>query len=504
MSSPPRTRSAARRAIAGLAVGVVLAATVVACGGDKGDRGGVSAGLRAEPTAGEWTTWVLGSPTEISGPPPPKAGSEEREAELDEVERRSGSRGPQIEEAVRRWSSPVPTQPWTDTAYDFVSRSAKNPPLSSRNYGLLHVAMYDAVVTAWHYKYAYDREAPRGVEPLVPAGPDPSYPSEHAAIAGAASRVLAFLYPDRSVLRLDEMADEAAASRVAAGTNAPSDVAAGLELGRAVAEKVIARARSDGAGAPWVGARPAGIGDGPEFWEPPPGSASPPVEPLAGTWRTWVLTSGSQLRPPPPPAYGSPKFRAAANEIVEIGKDLTAREREVAKAWEGAEGTKLPAGLTLAIASTDVSKAASDGPPEARMTVPRSARAMAMMGVALADAGIAAWDAKYAYWNPRPENAVRDLGLDPEWKPYLPTPTFPAYPSGSAGYAGAVQAVMDYLFPAATVTHRQRAEEQTESRLYAGIHWRYDAVSLDTGRHIGRMVVARAMADGADGRQPGR
>lgn len=55
--------------------------------------------------------------------------------------------------------------------------------------------------------------------------------------------------------------------------------------------------------------------------------------------------------------------------------------------------------------------------------------------IALADAGVAAWDAKFAYWNPRPENGIRDLGLDPNWKPLLPTPRFLAYPSGSAGCA---------------------------------------------------------------------
>jgi len=58
--------------------------------------------------------------------------------------------------------------------------------------------------------------------------------------------------------------------------------------------------------------------------------------------------------------------------------------------------------------------------------------------------------------------------------------------------------VMDYLFPDAAATHEQRAEEQAESRLYAGIHWRYDAVSLDAGRRIGGLVVERAKADGAD------
>ncbi|MCA1691029.1 MAG: vanadium-dependent haloperoxidase [Actinobacteria bacterium] len=126
------------------------------------------------------------------------------------------------------------------------------------------------------------------------------------------------------------------------------------------------------------------------------------------------------------------------------------------------------------------------------------ARALALISIALSDAGVSAWDAKFTYWNPRPENGIRDLGLDPEWKPYLGTPRFPAYPSGSAGYAGSVEAVMSYLFPDNAAELKRRAEEQAMSRLYAGIHWRYDSASLDAGRKIGGLVVERAKADGAD------
>ena len=36
------------------------------------------------------------------------------------------------------------------------------------------------------------------------------------------------------------------------------------------------------------------------------------IEPLAGTWKTWVLTSGTQLRLPPPPTALS------VNEIFQL------------------------------------------------------------------------------------------------------------------------------------------------------------------------------------------
>ena len=473
-----------------LAACLALATAMTACGDGDEDR---EARLSAEPTAGTWHTWVLASAGDVPVPPPP--GADQASVELDEVKRVADTRPADARERVEKWSGPLPTYPWLQIAMDFVSKSEKNPPLSSRNYALVSVAMSDAVVAAWHYKYSHDVEPPRGVETLVPVGPDPSYPSEHAAIAGAASKVLAYLYPNQSALRLDEMADEAAESRVLAGTNTPSDARAGLELGRAVADKVIEYAKADGADAKWDGRRPTGIGRGPAFWEPPPGSASPPTEPLAGTWKPWVLSSGDQFRPGPPSPYGSPEFLAAAREIIDIQKNLTPEQRRIAKFWEGAEGTALPAGIVNQVVTEDLRRAATTGDPERRLTIPESARAYALVNIAMADGGISVWDAKFTYWNPRPENAIRDSKLDPAWGPYLPTPRFPAYPSGSAGYAGAAQGVMTYLFPDRAEEFRRRAEEQAEARLYAGIHWRYDAVSLDAGRKIAELVICRAAND---------
>ena len=484
-----------RRTTAVAAACLTLGTAVAGC--NDGGGGRLEPTVAAQPTAGTWKTWVLGSPTDVIVPPPPAEGSDQAEADLNVVKDLVAQRTPEVRSTVEKWNGPLPTKPWTETAFDFVSKAEKNPPLQSRNYALLHVAMYDAVVSAYHWKQVHRVDAP-DVETLVAPGADPSYPSEHAAIAGAASRVLAHLYPTQSALRLDEMADEAAHSRVQAGTNTPSDVAAGLELGRGVADKVIARAKTDGAGTPWDGRRPPGIGRGPAFWEPPPGSTSPPVDPPAATWKGWVLTDNSRFRPPPPPAFGTAAFRAAAQDLVDVQKNLTQEQKDIAKFWEGPEGTKGPSGITLGVAMGDVEQAAATGDQATRWSIPRSARALALLTVAMADGGIAVWDAKFTYWNPRPENGVRDSGVDRNWKPFVPTPRFPAYPSGSAGYAGGAEAIMTYLFPDKAAEFKRRAEEQAVSRVYAGIHWRYDAVSLDGGRKIAGLVIDRAKADGAD------
>lgn len=313
--------------------------------------------------------------------------------------------------------------------------------------------------------YTYDREPPDTTTALAAPGPDPSYPSEHAAIAGAASRLLAYLNPELPAARFDQLAQEAAMSRVWAGAASPSDVDAGLALGRAVAEEVIAH-EADGSHATWDGSRPPGIGDGPEFWEPAPGSAAPPTQPLAGTWTAWVLDSGDQLRAEAPPPFGSEEFRAQVQAVLDARAKLTSEQHAIADFWAGGVDTPLPPGIWNQVALDYVRRD--------QLSTPRSARVFALLNVALSDAGAACWDTKFAYWFPRPVTAIRDLGLDPDWEPYLQTPSFPSYASGHSTYSGAAAEVLGHLFPDDADELRARADEAAISRLYGGIHFPID------------------------------
>lgn len=445
--------------------------------------------IPSERKAGEWKTWVVSSPDGIKVPPPPKAGSEEAKAELDEVRRLADQRTPQVEEQAHKWGDYPITEPWTRLNMQLVAEQSKNPPLAARGYGLVSVAMYDAAVTAWHWKYVYRRDPPTG-SPLLPAGADPSYPSEHATIAAAASRLMAYLFPERTEASYDELAEQAGESRVAAGTNFRSDVKAGLDLGRAVADVIIARAKEDGSQDHGSLNRPLGTG----FWEAPPdnpGAGSQPVEPKAGTWKTWAADT-NQLVPGPPPAYGSPEFVAQAREVYDISKRLDDNQKRIAKYWAGGAGTPLPPGIWNQIALDEVRKA----PP---MTTPKLTRVFALLNTAQADAGICAWAAKYKYFTARPVNAIRDLGIDPAWKPLLPTPVFPSYVSGHSTFSAASAEVLAYLFPADAARFRSMAEEAGLSRLYGGIHYRADNLDgLKLGKDTGNAVVQRAREDGVD------
>ncbi len=470
------------RGIGLAAVALVAALLLSGCGNDE-QRASAPG---PEASAARWHTWVLSSPGEIAVAAPPAAGSAALAADVDELQRLRRTRTPAATRAARAAAAGSPIEPWMKVNFELVANRAKDPVAASRAYALLSVAMYDATVAAWNAKYRYDRSAPSDVGAVADPGPDPSYPSEHAVIAGAASHVLAYLYPERPAAALDDMARRLARERVVAGLNYPSDTRAGLRLGRSVADAVIARARSDGSDRRWDGSRPHTKGS----WRPPPGSLARPVSPVAGSWGTWVMSSGREFRPPPFPAYGTRAYRAQAQAVADAKLHLTAAQRKAALFWAGGQGTALPPGIWNQVVLGYLKRE-----PQ---SIPRQTRVLALLNVAQADAGVASWDAKYAYWVTRPENAIRDLGIDTRWKPLIKTPFFPAYISGHATYSGAADKVMAYLFPKDAKLFEAKAQEAADSRVWGGIHYPLDgSEGLKVGRRIGDLVVARARSDGA-------
>jgi len=466
-------------------VALVALAAVVPASGCGGEAGAQSAPA-AEPRAGEWRPWVLDSGAQIPVPPPPEEGSRAAREDAEELRSVVASRTSRDEQRARALQAEPAVEPWLRNVMGFVAGRAKDPPRASRNYALVSVAMHDAAIAAWHWKYRYGREAP-DADALFDPGRDPSYPSEHAAIAGAASQVLAELYPREPAARLERQAREIGRTRVQAGVNYPSDVDAGMALGRRVAERVIDRARNDGADRAWDGRRP---GAGPRFWEPPPGSAARPVSPVAGTWGTWLMRSGSQFRPPAPPPFGTPGFVEQARAVVGAQQQLTPEQKRAAKFWEGGEGTALPPGIWMQV----VLERLRDEP----LTTPRTTRLFAALTVAMADAGVAAWDAKYAYWYPRPENGVR-ASVDPTWRPFVATPLFPSYVSGHSTYSAAAAEVLAHVFPDQAGLWQERGREAGLSRIWGGIHYPVDhTFGAPMGRRIGELAVARIERDGAE------
>ncbi len=177
----------------------------------------VNSWSQVEPKAGQWKTWVLSSRNQLRLPAPPTATADKFRSIHDYL----ATPNSVALEQIAFWDAGSPTFRWIQIAAQELSRRNIAAPLATRALALISVAMYDATIAAWDSKYAYNRPRPSQVDPtihpLVSNGGSPSYPSEHAVVAGAASAVLASLFPDGAD-SFNDLAEEAARSRLFAGT----------------------------------------------------------------------------------------------------------------------------------------------------------------------------------------------------------------------------------------------------------------------------------------------
>jgi hypothetical protein len=418
--------------------------------------------------AAAWRTLVLQSATQIPVAPPPDAAN--TRAELDQVRQLAAHAGQSELDQVRFWDAGAPGYRWNEM---LIGLAPRNIP-RGRTQGalaLLNVAIYDATVAAWDAKYAYARPRPGDADPalitLVPTPLSPSYPAEHAVAAGAASMVLGYLYPDQAP-DFDRQAEEASWSRVLAGVHYPSDVTTGLQLGRAVGALVVERARADGTDSVWQGSVPTGPG----VW-----NGTNPLVPQAATWQTRALSSPNQFRPAPPPAFDSPEMARELAEVKNFARTPTTNQ--VAFFWQYPQTVGSEVVYWNEQTSRKLAETRLDLDP------PWAARAYALQTVAVDDAFIACWDAKYTYWR------IRPFQMDPAIQPLFPNPpNHPSYPSAHGCHSGAAAAVLGSLFPMDAGELNRQAEEATEARLWAGIHFRSD---LDAGLRLGRQVATATL-----------
>jgi membrane-associated phospholipid phosphatase len=422
------------------------------------------------PKVGQWKTFVLTAPDEIAVPAPPADDSAQTKTELAELRAAQLLRSPLLNQAVAFWNDVPATRRWTDRSIALSRAAGYTHNRLARVNAILHTAMYDAVIAAYHAKYQYNRKPPgmlaSDLVTTATVSSEPTYPSEHAAIAAAAAGVLTALFP-KEEKALATMAQEAAQTRLIAGANYRSDIEAGMALGAAIAQKANARAAQDGSDAKFTGTIPTGSG----YWVLPTGAT--PVEPLQGSWKPWFLTSGNQFRPGAPPAFGSPEFKVALEELKRINQSLTPNERALAVFW--AQNT--------ANAFYDAAYAllAAD-----KMSTPSAARVLAFLAAAMHDSHIASHDAKYTWWYIRPSQA------DPTIVPVVNDPAHPSYPSNGAAVWGVAAEVLAHFFPKDAARLRAMAAEASISRLYAGIHYRFDIeAGIQIARRLAELVTQR-------------
>lgn len=411
------------------------------------------------------------------------------------------------------------------------------PHRSSRAVAITQIAVFDAV-----------NAITRKFQPYNDLGRVDDA-SLDTAIAQSAHDVLVALYPLQQA-RLDAIL----ATDLTRISGSARNKSRGIALGAKSAQVMLARRAGDGSEVP-----EQNVGTGPDDyhldidpatnqvrigkWSVDPVTPSRKIA-LGSHWgsvKPFVMTSGSQFRPPVPPSADSAAYAAAYNEVKDVGADgvttptnRTDAQTFIGNFW-GYDGTPnlcAPPRLYNMVARAVALQ-------QGMHNVSEMARFLAVLNTAIGDAGIGAWDAKwfYEYW--RPVTGIRAGDVDgnpattgnPTWQPYgAPltntsgpnfTPPFPAYPSGHATFGGAVFEVLRSYFPNNTAfdfvsdeyngqnkdvngnvrplvtvhfnSLSQAEQENAKSRIYNGVHWQFDADSgIEEGNKTADYVLAHA------------
>ena len=294
-----------------------------------------------------------------------------------------------------------------------------------------------------------------------------THPSVSAAVGAASVVVLSRFFP------LDATALEDSLDADLAGAQWPGakqqDASSGEAIGRAIGAEVNAQSASDNYLVASAGSPPPGAG----YWIP---GAAAITRSLHGA-RPFFLTSASQLRPPPPPAYGSPEFLAALADVRAISDSRSAEQLAIAQFWNTSVPPFTAGALNLI---------ADDLIEAHHRTEREAARILAYANAAAFDAQIACFDAKFAYWLIRPSQA------DPAITLPIGLPNHPSYPSAHSCITGALMTVVADALPSERGRLQEIMDLAGTSRVYGGIHYRFD---VEAGQAIGRAAAELALSE---------
>ena len=408
------------------------------------------------------------------------------------------------------------------------------PDRASRAMAIVHIAMFDAVnaIAGGYRSYT-------GIAPVR------SSASAVAAVAQAAHDTLVELFPSQEAAFDELLRANLVRMRHDRTKNR------GIELGRRAAAMILAMRAGDGSEIPEPRVNTEFIcSNDPGKWRQDPISHAGLA--LGAYWSRvtpFVLESAEQFRVPPPPSMYSDEYTAAYDEAKRLGGDgvVTPTERTVEQteigifwAYDGTPSLCAPPRLYNQLLTKIAMERHVDGVQMARL--------LALANVAMADAGIAVWESKYYYEFWRPVTGIReaDAGTgptgygdsnadtvgDPTFTPLgAPasnlngpnfTPPFPAYPSGHAGFGGALFETLRTFFGTDNIpftfisdefngvtvdnsgnvrpvvsrrfTSLSQAEEENgQSRIYLGIHWRFDKTEgITQGQRVADYVYSHA------------
>jgi hypothetical protein len=227
----------------------------------------------------------------------------------------------------------------------------------------------------------------------------------------------------------------------------------------------------------------------------------------------FMLTEPDQFRSPPPPGINSDAYTQAYNEVKEVGRSEStnrmADQTHLAMWWKD-------------FAENSHNRLARKLAKDEKLNLWAATRMFALLNMTICDAYISVFDNKFFYNHWRPYTAIHwaandgnsNTAPDTTWNNlHEHTYPFPSYPSAHGAASAAAMTILegvlgdDYAFTMTTMevdragpfsgkvtmepptrsfdSFREAAMECAMSRVYLGIHFRYDS---EEGFSLGRQV----------------
>ena len=394
---------------------------------------------------------------------------------------------------------------------DVVLENNFPPMVASRNYAYANIAAYECVV-AGDSNYI----SLAGQLKQLPEMPKPGQGKKidfHLAALMAFTKVgNAVTFPEGSMMGYyDEL------KKMADSTGMPEEILSNtIAFSDTIVASVIKWSKKDNY-AETRSAEKYTVTNEEGRWIPTPPMYGQAIEPHWGEIRTMVLDSASQFKPPLPPVFDvknkNSEYYKALMEVKRIGDTLTDEQKWIADFFDDNPfklnvsghvmfGTKKfsPSGHWENIVGIAAEKSKAD--------FSKTVYGYTLTSIALYDAFISSWKEKYRSNYIRPETAINRY-VDQEWHPYIQTPPFPSYSGGHSTISAAAAEAMTHVFgdnfayrdtsemefgiAARNFTSfRQAALEANISRIYGGIHYRFDCDNGNKrGKQLGEFIVQR-------------
>ena len=404
---------------------------------------------------------------------------------------------------------------WNENVSSVIRRTGAPPPVHSRHFTMVQIAVHNALncIKPKYNTYGFVDYRVKNADP-------------DAAVASAAYWTLKNLDVFLRSIAITGLPLQTAGNdwdgwyaSSLSGIPDGDSKEAGIALGKKMADAIMELRNTDNF-------KEAGINLPVTEVNPPMGvyratTNTPPAPtnikglPRWGTlMRPFAMISNDQFRPAAPPSLTSETYTTDYNEVKLLGANTgstrNADQSEIANFWQE---------TSVNIWNRFCRNVAASK----KMDAWRTARFLAMANVGIFDGFLSSFEGIYYYYRWRPETAIRLAAFDnnpatapiENWLPFVidikvgppphtPTPPIPEYPNPQAVVGAAVVKILQHIFEtdetnvdliswdvlSVGITRHytsfsQAGQENFDSRIYAGFHFRY---SMNAGNAMGEKV----------------